>query len=348
MSTSPLLRLVAWPRRRSWLLLPLAYIAGLTLLSALPDPAAGLPAAPALGGLARTAFTIPPSIRNFLHLPLYFALGALTSWASSTLSLRDRRVAGLVFTLTAGYGAANEWLQGLTPGRSVSWGDLAVNLTGAGLGVFAAGRARRWATDRLTPEIRSPGLLTGFRLADGSAAAQWETAVQIDWDDRELRLRFDCEDDDAWGTHQERDAPLWQEEVVELFIAPGSDDPHEYFEIEMSPSGVLFDARVSNPTGRRADLRVDTSWDCPGICWRTGPGTSRQNWWAELALPWQSLVSSGTPPEIFRLNLFRVERPRGGRTEFSAWSAPWTHPADFHQPRCFGRLRRSGGRRASL
>lgn len=200
---------------------------------------------------------------------------------------------------------------------------------------------QRLAERRLTPEITAPGLISGFRRADGGAPARWATSVRLDWDERELRLRFECEDEDAWSTFRERDAALWQEEVVELFIAPGPEDPTEYFEFEVSPLGMLFDAKISNPTGRRPELRADTSWDCPGLRWGAGRGTERQDWWAELAIPWVSLVPEGPLPEVFRLNFFRVERPRGGEAEFSAWSPTFTEPPDFHQPRCFGRLHRS-------
>ena len=188
------------------------------------------------------------------------------------------------------------------------------------------------------PVLDSPGRLSPFLLADGSAPARWQTAVTADWDEERLYLRFECEDDDAWGSFTRRDDPLWQEEVVEVFLAPGEADPREYFEIEVSPLGTLFDARISNPTSKRADLRVDRTWDCPGIAWRAGRGGARRDWWAEIEVPWRSLAPEGPLPRVWRANFYRIERPLGGEVEFSCWSPTLTDPPDFHQPARFGRL----------
>lgn len=169
-------------------------------------------------------------------------------------------------------------------------------------------------------------------LADGSGAPEQATAVRLCWDDEALHVRFDCEDRDAWGTFQRRDDPLWQEEVVEVFLAPGEDDPVDYMEIEVSPLGVLFDARIHNPTGLRVDMTADLSWDCPGLRWQAGRGAERQDWWAELSIPWER------PSRIWRANFYRVERPRDGAPELTCWSPTLTSPADFHKPARFGLL----------
>ncbi len=126
--------------------------------------------------------------------------------------------------------------------------------------------------------------------------------------------------------------------MVEVFLAPGADDPAAYFELEVSPRGTLFDARVRNPNLDRARLVVDTGWDCPGLRWQVGRLAERQDWWAELELPWSSLLDGAEPPAVWRLNVYRVERPRGGPAEYSCWSPTLTSPADFHRPRHFGRL----------
>ena len=72
---------------------------------------------------------------------------------------------------------------------------------------------------------------------------------------------FICEDTDAWGTLTERDDPLYDEECVELFLAPGEADPADYFEFEVSPLGTLFDAKIHNPTGRRETMAADVRWN---------------------------------------------------------------------------------------
>jgi len=162
--------------------------------------------------------------------------------------------------------------------------------------------------------------------------------VRLCWDEAALHVRFDCEDRDAWGTYRQRDDPIYEEEAVEVFLAPGEGDPARYFELEVSPLGVLFDARIHNPTSRRADMTTDTTWDCPGLRWAAGSGAVRQDWWVVLSIPWPSVAPPGELPRIWRANFYRIERPRDGEPEFSCWSPTFTRPADFHQPSRFGFL----------
>lgn len=188
--------------------------------------------------------------------------------------------------------------------------------------------------------------LSPFLLADGSGVPRWPTGVELAWDDDGLQVSFACTDDDAWGTFTERDAPLWQQEAVELFLAEGAETPSRYFEFEVSPAGVLFDARVANPHGDRLGMTVDPTWDCPGISWRAEATGERANWRAELAIPWRGLDLDRAPATL-RANFYRIERPRSPRhpyplndiaPEFSCWSPTFTSPADFHRPARFGVL----------
>ena len=173
------------------------------------------------------------------------------------------------------------------------------------------------------------------RAQDGAVPVQ-ATAVRVAHDLDALLLRFDCDDRDIWATHARRDAPLWEEEVVELFVAPGEGDPEEYVEVEVNPLGAVFDARVANPQGRRESMRVDASWNAAGLVAAVGrpsPGT----WRAEIVIPWGDLCA-GPPPPVWRANFFRIERPRGADHEFSCWSPTLVDPPDFHKPALFGRL----------
>lgn len=206
----------------------------------------------------------------------------------------------------------------------------------------------RWPVPRRPPswDPADPGswpwseipALPPFQLADGSGPARQQTAARLCWDGEALHARFDCEDRDAWGTYRLRDEPIYEEEAVELFLAPGEEEPVRYFEFEVSPRGTLFDAVIHNPTSQRAEMTGDPSWDCPGLRWSAGPGTSRQDWWAFLSIPWQGVFPAGDPPRFWRANLYRIERPRGGEAEFSGWSPTLTRPADFHKPARFGIL----------
>jgi hypothetical protein len=152
-----------------------------------------------------------------------------------------------------------------------------------------------------------------------------------------MLVRFDCEDADIWGAHSRRDDPVYEEEAVEVFLAVGDADPVEYYELDVSPGGVLFDARIRNPTSRRKDLVTEVAWDCPGLRWAARAFRDERRWMAALAIPWAGIGAAGPPPTC-RANFYRIDRPRGGTAEFSAWSPTRVRPADFHRPRHFGRL----------
>jgi len=190
--------------------------------------------------------------------------------------------------------------------------------------------------DRSWEEV--PGLPPLVRADDGGPAEQ-PTLVRVCWSESAPHLRFECVDRDAWGTYGWRDDPIYKEEAVEVFLAPGAPDPARYFEFEVSPRGVLFDAVITNPDGDRATMRTDPAWDCPGLRWEAGAGAADQDWWATLDIPWRSLLPETEPrPRTWRANFYRIERPRDGEPEFSAWSPTFTTPADFHQPARFGLL----------
>ena len=195
------------------------------------------------------------------------------------------------------------------------------------------------AIPRMTSWSRVPPIPL-LRSEDGGQPDQ-ATAVRIARDDNALLLRFTCDDSDIWATHTRRDAPLWEEEVVEVFLAPGAAHPKEYVEIEVNPLGAIFDARVSNPDGRRETMRVDASWNAAGLVAevdRSVPG----RWSVSMVLPWVDLCE-GPPPTIWRGNFFRIERPRQGAHEFSSWSPTRANPPDFHRPAAFGKLILVGG-----
>lgn len=187
------------------------------------------------------------------------------------------------------------------------------------------------------------------RSQDGGEPEQ-ATRVRVAWSEWALHVRFACADRDAWGTFTQRDDPLWQEEAVEVFLAPGEAAPRAYAELEVSPAGVLFDAWIENPDSLRATMRTRVEWDCPGVAWEVGrtggAGGSRQDWWAELALPWAGLLAGDAAvealPRAWRANFYRIERPRDGEAELSAWSPTLVDPADFHQPGRFGVLQLEG------
>src|SRR5262245_58008733 len=81
--------------------------------------------------------------------------------------------------------------------------------------------------------------LPPFTLAYGSSPAVQQTATRVCYNGQTFFVRFDCDDRDIWGSYTQRDDPIYDEEVVEVFIGPGDTTPVDYYEFEVSPNGVL-------------------------------------------------------------------------------------------------------------
>jgi len=187
-----------------------------------------------------------------------------------------------------------------------------------------------------------PSSVTGFRLADDSGPPRQGTTAVVQATAAALTISFACVDTDAWGTLRGRDAPVYKEECVEVFLAAGPDSPRDYFEFELSPLGTFFDAKIHNPTGRRESLSADLAWDAPGATWKARVDPAKARWSAEIRLPWAALgyPSASRLPRTWRLNLYRIDRPRDGSpAEFSCWSPTLASPPNFHLPQRFGTLR---------
>jgi hypothetical protein len=137
------------------------------------------------------------------------------------------------------------------------------------------------------------------------------------------------------------DDPLYEEDVVEVFVAP--DDPRRYFEIEVSPRGTTFDAAIDSPDGVRATMHADRSWTCEGLLAAVRTMTERDGariFDVLVRIPFFALERA-TPGggETWRANFFRIDRhPRHG-DEFSAWQPTFRTPPDFHVAAAFGTLR---------
>ena len=196
------------------------------------------------------------------------------------------------------------------------------------------------------PELRVPALaatdrlvsLPPLKLRDARTGAdpRLSTSVRVGRRGDTLCIRFDGRDRAIVATHRTHDAPLWEEDVFEVFLAPGEQAPRRYFELEVNPLGALFDARVDSPDLRRATMRVDTAWDCAGLQTRVSGRPGR--WSADLRIPFAALCEGALPPR-WRVNFYRIDRGTSGDPdEFSAWSPTLADPPDFHVPERFGML----------
>jgi hypothetical protein len=157
---------------------------------------------------------------------------------------------------------------------------------------------------------------------------KWGTEVRIGWEESALLVLFLCQDPNPWATLTGRDQPLWEEEVVEVFLDPFGDRTC-YFEFEVNPlNAVVFIRRT------RSGLRKQFDWHCDGLI--TATGRLSYGWIAAMQIPFSALGDC-QPSGTWRVNFCRIERPENQPRELSSWSP--THGATFHVPERFGLLR---------
>jgi hypothetical protein len=184
------------------------------------------------------------------------------------------------------------------------------------------GETETW---RGIPEIALRENITG-------GEPQQATVVQCAWSDFAFHVLFTCVDSEPWATITQRDGPLWEEEVVEVFIDPIGDF-ESYFELEVNPLNTVLDLVLRK---NRSGYRKDFAWDCGGL--RTEVYRSDEGWSAEFLIPFAALTPD-TPRtgSEWRVNFCRIDRPKGASyRELSAWSP--TVMTTFHVPQRFGLL----------
>lgn len=172
-----------------------------------------------------------------------------------------------------------------------------------------------------------------------------EATVKSAWSEEGLYLLFVAKDDHIWGIYRNDDEPIYEEEVVEVFLGKGEKVPTEYFEFQFSPKGVRFDAKITNPTGSRKDagFKVDIGWDSPNLKFiqkienqlPVDEGCTKGTWVTEVFIPWSDLGWRVKTGDRLRVNFFRIDGyPK--QSSFQAWQPTFEDPPNFHVPDKFG------------
>jgi len=142
------------------------------------------------------------------------------------------------------------------------------------------------------------------------------TRVKMLWNTQYLYIAAELEEPHVWGTLQQHDTIIFQDNDFEVFLDPDG-DAHEYFEIEINARNTVMDLFMPKPyrDGGRALL----TWDTKGI--RTAvhvtgtlnqPHDKDQKWTVEMAIPINAVRffnGPGIPQNnsIWRINFSRVQ-----------------------------------------
>lgn len=125
-------------------------------------------------------------------------------------------------------------------------------------------------------------------------------------------------------------AKLYEEDCVELFLAPDAKRPSHYYEMELGPLGHFFDLEID-----RAEKLSRPEWSS-GLSIKTTTDAALHTAIIEASFSAAELTAGMVAGARLPLALYRMEgkAPR----QYLAWRPPRTTKPNFHSPEGFGTL----------
>lgn len=177
------------------------------------------------------------------------------------------------------------------------------------------------------------------------SAGQPNASVKALWDDTALYVAFDVGDDFLHSTLEGRDAHLWEQDCVEIMADPDGDGEN-YFELQVAPTGAVFDTHYDTRRQPQPFGHVDWNADIEARVSTRGTvndDADDQGYTVELRIPYASFHHGDGPAAptasvgaSWRFNFYVMDTRRDGGQRAVGWSP--TLEGDFHVPRRFGRV----------
>ena len=192
--------------------------------------------------------------------------------------------------------------------------------------------------------------------ADTCVPSTLPTNGTICYGDDGFRISEIATDTYIFSPYTECNSPVFVDsDVLEVFIAPvhsPTDNPRWYFELDASPSGVMWGGLSNNSRSNSSICVSEDGCEASGTLDCSGKATFAHSmtvtetnmtgaWMIDMFIPWAIFApefqpTGGRPWSLFRVNFYRYLYPSGpsGPFELAAWSP--THDASFHVPERFG------------
>ncbi|MFC4597171.1 carbohydrate-binding family 9-like protein [Cohnella hongkongensis] len=160
------------------------------------------------------------------------------------------------------------------------------------------------------------------------------TQVKACWDDRALYVRFECVDTYAVSHFTNRKDPLWEQDVVEMFIDEEG-KCRRYMELVVSPNGVLCDLLIDHGDENEPNrFQADRDWEVQGFEQSIAADGDRRTY--TFKLPFSNFSKAPAPGTEWRINFFRIDEQPDGARQYQAWSP--TGAVNYHISERFGKL----------
>jgi uncharacterized protein (DUF362 family) len=217
----------------------------------------------------------------------------------------------------------------------------------------AAGTPTDAGAEEARPVIHAKHVESGALAVDGVREAAWDgaapvvfdtdwtgaptkvtTRVRVAWSKGALYTLWELEgaglDVDAERSVKIEREKLYEEDCVEMFLAPDPAERTRYYEVEVGPLGHFFDIAIDKKT-----KKSDTAWSSqPEIATKVDREKHRAT--IEVALRSPDVVRGLAVGQRLPFALYRMEGK--GKRLYLAWSPTRTAKPNFHVPEAFGTL----------
>ncbi len=166
-----------------------------------------------------------------------------------------------------------------------------------------------------------------FRLMDGSAdKPKHATSAKLLATEKTLFIAIACsETDQLVSRKRERDANIWEDDSVEVFLKPGPEPTREYHHLIVNPEGSFLDDLGGDNGAWQSELKLATD-------------KGKEGWTVEVAIPLAELTKGEDKAKLagpWRLSLNRMRQARGDDVPAEETALSPTEDPSSHIPAMF-------------
>lgn len=162
-------------------------------------------------------------------------------------------------------------------------------------------------------------------------------SVRLLWSKTALYVRFEANQAEPLVISDKSDLKkktmgLWDRDVCEIFVAPDRNEPRNYFEFEVAPTGEWLDVALDLTSGTRV-----SDWEYSSGMESFAKAESDKVVIA-MKVPWKAFGKTPKSGDVWLGNLLRCigKDPDRG---YLAWQPTLTKEPAFHVPEKFGEFR---------
>lgn len=155
----------------------------------------------------------------------------------------------------------------------------------------------------------------------------FKTKLEYFREEDKLIFKFDCENSMLFSAYDKFNEPIYEGDVVEVFVCVGG-DRRKYYEFELAPNGTAFFAQITNDVNGLNEKMLPKAFETKVI-------TRENGYYAEIIIPNEAVGASNFSEIVF--NAYRIET-EGGIPEKNLLALNPTLCGTFHMPQFFVEL----------